>query len=68
MSTKYSLNKEDLIKIARGAAIATGGALVTYGLTVINDINFGEYTPIVVALSSIVLNAVMKFIEGVRQE
>jgi hypothetical protein len=64
MSKKYSLNREDLIKIGKGAAIAVSGAVLTYALSEINNIDFGQYTAIVVSVFSILINGALKFIEG----
>ncbi len=64
MSPKFSLNQEDLVKILKGAGIAMGGALLTYLLQVVPNINFGVYTPGVVALLSILINAGLKFVQG----
>lgn len=52
------LDKENLIKIGKGAGIAMGGALCVYLLEVIPNIEFGSYTPLVVGLASIVINFV----------
>ena len=54
---KFKFTKENLIKIARGAGIATGGALLTYIATYISDTDFGIYTPAVVAIGGILINA-----------
>jgi ABC-type antimicrobial peptide transport system permease subunit len=64
MSKRYSLNKEDFSKIITGASIALGGALLTYISTIIIEIDFGEFTPVVVAIASILINAGRKFLEG----
>lgn len=64
MSPKYQLNKEDGLKILKGACIALGGALLTYLSSIIGQINFGDFTPIVVALLSILINAGIKFLSG----
>lgn len=61
-SKKYSLNKEDGLKILKGAGIATGGALLTYILQVVANVDFGEYTPVVVAISGILVNAARKWL------
>jgi len=63
-SEKYSLNSQDLKKIGKGALIAIGGALVAYLLEVLPGVNFGVYTPIVVGVASITLNALAKFLAG----
>ena len=64
MSEKMNLNKEDGIKIAKGAAIAVGGALIVYVAEIIPNVNFGEWTPIVVGVASIILNAARKWLEN----
>ncbi len=62
---KYSLNQQDLLKILIGACIAVGGALLTYLAGIITQIDFGIYTPIIVALASILINAARNFLKGV---
>jgi len=63
MSKKFSLNKKDGLKIAKGAGIALGGALLTYVAQIVPEVEFGSYTALVVALSSVLINAGLKFIE-----
>ena len=67
MSPKYSLNKEDLLKIGKGVIIALSGAVLTYLLQILPQIEFGPYTPIAAALLSIAINAGLKFVEGQKQ-
>ena len=64
MSPRFQLNKEDGKKILVGASIATGGALLTYILEVLPNVDFGELTPVIVAVLSILINAGRKFLEG----
>lgn len=64
MSKRFRLNKEDSIKILTGSGIAMGGALLTYILEILPSIDFGEFTPVVVAVFSILINAGRKFLEG----
>jgi ABC-type antimicrobial peptide transport system permease subunit len=61
-SKAYQLNKEDLRRILIGASVAVGGALVTYVADTIPNVDFGSWTPVVVAFSSILVNAARKFI------
>lgn len=61
-SKKFQLNKTDLQKIATGALVAVGGALLTYLTQVVAQIDFGDFTPVAVALSSILVNVARKFI------
>lgn len=63
-SSKYTLNKTDLLKIAKGAVIAISGAGLTYALSIINQIDFGPQTLIVVPILTILINAGLKFIQG----
>lgn len=62
MSKRYSLAREDLKKIGIGAGVAISGALLTYVSETLTQIDFGEWTPIVVSVWSIVANMVRKFI------
>jgi hypothetical protein len=64
MSKKFSLNKADLISLGKGLAITAGGAALTYLTAYFTSTDFGAWTPIVVTLSALVINAIRKFIEG----
>ncbi len=61
-SPNWELIKKDLNKLLVGAGIALLGALATYLQQSIPNINFGAYTPLVVAINSILVNAIRKFI------
>ncbi len=63
-SKKYSLNKEDLIKVSTGALLAIIGALLTYLTGIIGQIDFGVWTPVATAIFAIVANIVRKYISG----
>lgn len=65
-SKKYSLNGTDVTAIAKGAAIAAGGALLTYLATEVVP-NLDQSTMFgatVAGISSIVLNVVRKYLAG----
>lgn len=62
MSKKNTLNKTDWKSIGRGALVAVIGTLLTYGTQQIGNIDFGEYTPIVVTLLSVITNIVRKYL------
>jgi len=62
MSKRFSLNKRDLTKIAKGAGIALGGAAITYIGQVAGQVNFGVWTPFVVGGISVIINAVQKYL------
>lgn len=50
-----------LKKIGIGAAIAMAGALATYLEQTIPGIDFGGTTPIIVALNSVMVNAIRNY-------
>jgi hypothetical protein len=68
MSKKYSLNSQDLGKILKGACIALSAAILTYLTSILGEIDFGSYTPVVVALGSILINTGLKFLEGQKSQ
>ena len=62
MSEKLKISKVDLIKIGKGALIAGSGAILTYLTSAITTLDFGAYTPMVVAGFGILVNFLRKFI------
>jgi len=62
ISPKYKLTKDDLRSIGIGLVVALAGAFVTYITEIIAHIDFGEWTPVVVTLNSVLANAIRKFI------
>ncbi len=62
MNNAYSFSKADLIAVAKGLGIAVLGAALTYLTSYISNTNFGVYTPVVVAVFSVLVNAVRKFV------
>jgi len=64
MSEKYTFNKEDGLKIAKGAGIAVGGALLVYLAEILPNVDFGQYTLILAPVLSILINAGLKFFQG----
>jgi hypothetical protein len=63
-SKKYTLNREDLTKIAIGACIAMGGGLLAYLAEIIGQIDFGSYTAVAVVIGAVLINAARKFLAG----
>jgi len=61
------LGKIDIKKILTGAGIAMAGALLTYLTQIITNINLGEWTPIIVAIWSIIVNTLRKILDGVTK-
>jgi len=61
-SPNRTLIKQDLKRLAVGAGVALLGALATYLQDSIPNLDFGQYTPVVVAINSILVNAIRKFI------
>lgn len=56
------MKQEDILKVLRGAAIAAAGAVLTYLSQWISGADFGVYTPTVVAVWSIVVNLLRKWL------
>lgn len=48
-------------RVAIGAAMAMSGAAVIAGLEFVQGLDFGEYTPFVVAIASVLINAARVF-------
>lgn len=69
-SSKFTLNKKDFQKIGVGLLVAVGGAIATYLLEIVPNIDFGAWTPTVVAINSVLVNALRKFLTDytVRQD
>ena len=65
MQTAFSFDKATMVKIGKGILIAVGGAAVTYFAQYVSNTNFGVYTPLVVAGSAIIINAIKEYIAGV---
>ena len=63
-SEMLKLNKADGKKIAKGALIAVGGALLTYLAELLPNVDFGAYTPLVAAVGGILVNAGYKLLRG----
>ena len=62
MSYRYKLNKEDGLKLLKGAGIAAGGAVLTYLSGVVGLIDFGASTPFIVMGVGIAINFLRKLI------
>lgn len=67
MSNIGKLSKEDLKKVGIGALVAGAGAIVTYLVSWAGSYDFGTYTPIVVAVSSIAVNFIRKWLLNTSQ-
>lgn len=63
-SLKYSLNKEDFLKILKGAGIAVGGSLCAYLATIIPEMDFGPQTLVISTIAMIIINAGLKYFQG----
>lgn len=63
-SPSFSIDAIGLKKVGKGLLIAVGGAVLTYIAEVIPGINFGEYTPVAVAVASVIVNFGRKFLSN----
>jgi len=59
-SKKGELNKEDLMKIGKGAVIAGVGAALVFIAEALPSVNFGEYQPVAIVVSSVLVNVARK--------
>ena len=57
------LNKTDYKKIAIGAGVAVAGALITYVSEVVTQVDFKDWTPLVVAGWGVIANIVRIWIK-----
>lgn len=57
---KWNLNIDNWKKIGKGALIAGAGAALTYLAQNLTGLDFGQHTPLVVAVLSVVVNYVRK--------
>ena len=64
MQIKNSFDKTTLVKIAKGAGIAAVGAILTYLAETIPSVDFGDATPIVVAIAAILVNMLREYMKG----
>jgi hypothetical protein len=61
-SQRFSFISEDVKSLLIGALITGGGALLTYLSENISKVSFGDWTPAVVVVASLLINTVRKFI------
>ena len=63
-SPSLSVNKEDMTKVGKGVFYAAMGGALTYASEIVLHIDWGEWTPIVVALASVLSNFAWKFLRN----
>lgn len=63
-SKRFQFNGEDLRKVGKGALIAGAGALLTYAAEWASETDFGDMTPVIVALASFLVNAGWKWLRN----
>lgn len=51
-------------KISKGAAIAAGGAALTYIIQSLSGMDYGVYTPMIVALCGVAINTIKEYVTG----
>lgn len=61
ISPQHRIIGEDIQKILIGASVAGVGAFLTYALEMLPNVDYGSYTPVVVALLSVIANIVRKY-------
>jgi len=61
-SSKFKLDKDDLKKLGKGLLIAAGGAMLTYLASWTADVDFGSFTPTIVAIAAVAINFGRKYL------
>jgi hypothetical protein len=67
-SPRYKLNKHDMKKLGKSALIAFGGFTLAFITDIIPMIDWGDYKPIIVAVSSVLVAAGLKLINGEKKK
>lgn len=62
MSKFGTLDKTDWKKVGKGLLIAVAGAALTYATEFIPTVDWGSYTPVVVAGASVLINLAWKLL------
>lgn len=57
------MTREKWLKVAKGAGIAIGGALIAYIPEAVGMIDWGSWQPFAVAIGGILVNALRLFIQ-----
>lgn len=60
-SPSFSIDKKGLTKVGKGALIAGLGAVLTYLEANLGSVSFGDFTPFVVAINSVIVNLGRKY-------
>ena len=63
-----NFTKDDLYALGKGLIIALIGSALTYLTTYITGHDFGMWTPMVVAMWSVIVNAIRKLIDSWVEE
>lgn len=66
ISKEWQLIKHDLTKIGIGALMAGLGAVMTYATQELANIDYGQWTPIITALLSILVNTIRKWMANTQ--
>jgi hypothetical protein len=64
----FLLDKEKWISIGKGLLIALGAAAATYLATLSTQMDFGPFTPMIVAGFSVAINYIRKAIEQLKED
>jgi hypothetical protein len=60
-SQRFRLNKEDFVSIAKGFGVGLAGAILTYATEYFGKVDFGQYTPVAVAIMAVIANIIRKW-------
>ncbi len=61
-SPRFSIDKIGMKKVGKGTLIAGIGAALVFLVENVGSIDFGEYSPFVVAIAAVLVNVARKFL------
>ena len=64
MSNRYSLNVNDLVSLAKNAALVGTAAVLTYVVENLNTIDWGTTGVLLVPVVTVLLDTVIKWVKG----
>ena len=62
LSPRFQLIAHDLVSALKGLAIVMAGAALTYILELVGRIDFGQFSPLIVAVLSFLINLGRKWV------
>lgn len=68
MSSRYSLNVNDLVSLAKNAVLVGTAAILTYVMENLNTVDWGTTGVLLVPVVTVLLDTVIKWVKGPKAE